>query len=290
MFWLSIMAAGICLSCLLWLVFQPWAQSGPATSSQQNRGVLRFVWPWVRALSQVCKPFISWARRRRLGQLLSLSAWHEDWRPEHVVALQLLCFILGAVLSVWALFQYAEPGLHALLGAGVVAGGVLACLPVQHLRRRAKERQLAMLREFPFMLDMTTLCVEAGLNLQGALIQAATHGPQGALMSELRRAQTDMRAGMPRIAALKLFAARTGLAEVQQWVMAMEQADSLGMSLGPILRAQSEQRRNERFLRAEKLALQAPVKMLFPMVVCIFPCTFLVIAFPIVVKLLSADF
>lgn len=290
MFWLSVMAAGVSLSCLLWLAVRPWAQYRCVASSQTRGGLLRAVWPWVQALALVCRPFITWARRRQLSQLVNLAAWPDDWLPEHVVALQALCFIVGAGLSALVSFHYADAGLPVSIGAGLAAGGTLACLPVQHLRRRAKERQLGMLREFPFMLDMTTLCVEAGLNLQGALIQAATHGPQGALMSELRRAQTDMRAGMPRIAALKLFAARTGLAEVQQWVMAMEQADSLGMSLGPILRAQSEQRRNERFLRAEKLALQAPVKMLFPMVVCIFPCTFLVIAFPIVIKLLSTGF
>jgi len=72
-------------------------------------------------------------------------------------------------------------------------------------------------------------------------------------------------------------------------VTALAQADQLGMSLGPLLRAQAEQRRGERFLRAEKLALEAPVKMLFPMVFCIFPCTFLIIGFPIVVKLLAFD-
>ena len=70
---------------------------------------------------------------------------------------------------------------------------------------------------------------------------------------------------------------------------ALSQADQLGMSLGPLLRAQSEQRRNERFLRAEKLALEAPVKMLFPMVFCIFPCTFLIIGFPVAVKLFDAS-
>jgi tight adherence protein C len=66
------------------------------------------------------------------------------------------------------------------------------------------------------------------------------------------------------------------------------QGELMGSSIGPILRAQSEQRRTERFQRAEKLALEAPVKMLGPLILCIFPCTFIVIAFPIVVQLLSS--
>ena len=67
----------------------------------------------------------------------------------------------------------------------------------------------------------------------------------------------------------------------------LEQAEQIGMNLAPVLRAQSDQRRAERFLRAEKMALQAPVKMLFPMVVCIFPCTFLIIGFPIAIKIFA---
>src|SRR5690606_38066942 len=124
-------------------------------------------------------------------------------------------------------------------------------------------------------------------NLQGALQQAAQHGPPGPLRQELRHALADMRAGMPRLEALRYWSNRTGLAAVQQLVTALGQADQLGMSLGPLLRAQSEQRRTERFLRAERLALEAPVKMLFPMVFCIFPCTFLIIGFPIAIKLMG---
>jgi len=98
-----------------------------------------------------------------------------------------------------------------------------------------------------------------------------------------------MRAGMPRLEAMHRMAARTGLPPLRQLATSLGQADQLGMSLGPLLRAQAEQRRSERFLRAEKLALEAPVKMLFPMVFCIFPCTFLIIGFPLAIKLLGAQ-
>jgi tight adherence protein C len=109
------------------------------------------------------------------------------------------------------------------------------------------------------------------------------------LRNELRHALADMRAGAPRAEALKDLAQRVDLPALRSLVVALGQADQLGMSLGPVLRAQSAQRRAERFLRAEKLALEAPVKMLFPMVFCIFPCTFLIIGFPIAIKLIGMD-
>lgn len=87
--------------------------------------------------------------------------------------------------------------------------------------------------------------------------------------------------------ALDNLAARTGLIAMASLVSALKQADQTGSSLGPILRAQADQRRSEQFLRAEELAMKAPVKMLFPLVTCIFPCTFLVIGFPVVLKLVE---
>ena len=87
--------------------------------------------------------------------------------------------------------------------------------------------------------------------------------------------------------ALRDMAGRTGVSALKAVVASLAQADSLGMSVGPVLRAQAESLRNQRFLRAEKQALEAPVKMLFPLIACIFPCTFLVIGFPILIKLMA---
>jgi tight adherence protein C len=77
---------------------------------------------------------------------------------------------------------------------------------------------------------------------------------------------------------------------VASFVATLIQAEATGMSLGPILRAQADQRRVERFARAEKLAMEAPVKLLFPLIFFIFPCVFLILMFPIVMKFLAAGF
>src|SRR5690606_5159162 len=137
------------------------------------------------------------------------------------------------------------------------------------------------------MLDLMTLCVEAGLSLHAALRQVADHAPQGPLRQSLCEALATVRAGVARDQALEQWSQACMVPAVRSLVLALGQADRLGMSLGPILRAQASQQRSDRFLRAEKLALEAPVKMLFPMVACIFPCTFLVIGFPVAVKLMD---
>ncbi|SHG73596.1 type II secretion system F family protein [Pollutimonas bauzanensis] len=287
-FWISSAAAGLSLCALVWVFTRPLA--APKAGDDSGAPPLKLVWPWVLALAPLCAPLVSWPAREYLRRRIQVAGLAGACLPEHIVALQCLAFAAAAAAG-FALWS-AAVGMSPLQGAALGLAGGLASMwwPRKWLRDLGLRRQALMLREFPFLLDMTTLCVEAGLNLQGALQQAAAHGPPGPLRSELRRALADMRAGMPRMQALNELAARTGLAAVRSLVTALMQADQLGMNLGPLLRSQSEQRRAERFLRAEKLALEAPVKMLFPMVFCIFPCTFLIIGFPIAVKLMGTQF
>jgi tight adherence protein C len=143
------------------------------------------------------------------------------------------------------------------------------------------------LKALPLYLDIVTLCVEAGLNLTSALTQAVQKGPANPFKAELNRVLRDIRTGRPRADAFRGLAERLQMPAVSSVVSAMITADRQGSALGPILRAQSEQRRNERFQRAEKLAMEAPVKMLFPLIAFIFPCTFAVIGFPIAMKFLQ---
>jgi tight adherence protein C len=109
-------------------------------------------------------------------------------------------------------------------------------------------------------------------------------GPKGVLRSEIQRVLRDIRAGKARADALRGMAERLNEPNVTHFVTAVIQAERMGMNLGPVLRAQADQRRSERFLRAEKLAMEAPVKMLFPLIAFIFPCTFIVLFFPIAMK------
>ncbi len=288
LFWLACSLAGVSLWCVFWLLTHPLREDELGSVPEATVFLVRCIWPWVNTTAGICQPFLSWRLRRSLVRTVQAAGLPAQWLPEHIVAVQLLCAALLAVLAGMVAGVQLQVSISSAILWACGLGLLGSIWPRQWLGQLIRQRRQKMLREFPFLLDITTLCVEAGMNLQGALQQAARYGPKGPLRTELQHALTDMRAGATRQQALQHMAERTGIEAVQQWVTALAQADQMGMSLGPLLRAQSELRRNERFLRAEKLALEAPVKMLFPMVFCIFPCTFLIIGFPVAVKLMEA--
>ena len=168
-----------------------------------------------------------------------------------------------------------------------LAASLGAFWPLAWIREHRAKRLRRISRALPFYLDIVTLSVESGTNLTGALSHAVAKGPAGPLQAELERVLSDVRAGRTRAEALRSLADRIDLPAIASWVAALVSAERQGSSLGPILRAQAEQRRQERFQLAEKLAMRAPVKMLFPLLVFIFPCTFVLLLFPVAVRLLE---
>jgi tight adherence protein C len=284
-FWIGLCLAALAACLGLWVLGGPWA----AARGEARIRPPAFWWPWVLALAPWCAPFVTWRMRRELQRWGPRAGLAPHWAADRWLAACVLLAGCGAALA----------GAGALMGGAPVRIGILAALagaalgfvwPDQILRRRAAARRLRMMRELPFMLDLLTLCVEAGLSLPAALHQVAGHAPDGPLRQSLRDAAALERTGMDRPRWLLHWADHADVPGVRNLVAALAQADRLGMGLGPLLRAQAERQRSERFLRAEKLALEAPVRMLFPMVLCIFPCTFLVIGFPVAVKLLDAGF
>lgn len=256
-------------------------------SGGHRRG--RWLLPWIHTCSRVVYPLLSWQSRRRLARLLLRAGLQDRIDAEWLVGVQCMAGFLGGAGYVWLaclLWPGLETAMHVILA--VLAALLAAAYPWLWLRDQVVRRQRLMARQLPFMLDMTVLCVTAGLNLAGALQQAAQRGLAGPLKEELKHALGDMRAGMSRQQALQAMADRTGTPGIQALVAALLQAETMGSGLGPVLEAQATQRRQERFLAAEQQALEAPVKMLLPLVLCIFPCTFLVLGFPVAVRLMQA--
>ncbi len=242
----------------------------------------RFGWPIVVRLAPRIGRVIDAAQRERLREALARAGLDTGLAPEHFVAGQVvlavgLAVMVAAVSSVLASFS----AMTALVAAAI---GVV--LPRMALRERIARRRQAILRHLPHDLDVVTLSVEAGLNLGAALAHAAEHGPPGPLRDEWHRVLRDVHAGQARHEALRAMSIRLALPAVSNVVAALIAAERQGASLAPILRAQAEQRRTERFLRAERLAMEAPVKMLLPLVLFIFPGTFAILLFPIVQRLL----
>ena len=281
---ISMTMAACSLGLWGWWLGRPYAHE--AHNAAVKGGLQRMFWPWVEALVPVLNPFISWRTRHRLDRLLKRAGAAETWSPPQFVAFQLIVGSVTGSLVFIVLTGVFAPAPKLVVAA--LSAAVAAFWPIQRFRERVRLRRLAMARAFPFLLDMVTLCVEAGLNLHGALQQTASHGPAGPLRDELQHMLADIRAGATRSDALHRWAVRCDLPAMHYFVSAVAQADQFGMSLGPVLRAQADQRRAERFMQAERLAQEAPVKMMFPLVFCIFPCSFAIIAFPIAVQFMAS--
>ena len=153
--------------------------------------------------------------------------------------------------------------------------------PLLWLRRVLSARHTAIQRALPFVLDLLTLSVEAGMDFMSALQRNCERRRLDPLNEELIRMTREIQVGIPRRTALRNMAQRVDLADLRSVAHALIQADELGVSIGAILRIQSDQMRSRRFDRAEKLANEAPVKMLGPLMLCIFPAVFIILLGPI---------
>jgi tight adherence protein C len=172
------------------------------------------------------------------------------------------------------------------IGFGMVAalagGGLGFFLPDFWLSRRIKKRRKAILLGIPDTLDLLTISVRAGLGFDAALgkVVEKTKGP---LADEFKRALTEIRVGKTRRESLRDIVGRTEVPALTNFIGAIIQAEQLGVSISKVLQIQSEQLRIERRQRAEEAAAKAPIKMLFPLVGCIFPSMFIVILGPAII-------
>jgi tight adherence protein C len=159
-------------------------------------------------------------------------------------------------------------------------------LPFYLIGSRARQRQNAIIKSLPDAFDLITTCVEAGLGLDAALSRVAEK-VEGPFAQELQRALRDIALGKTRRDALKELGERTGVPDLIQFTNAVIQAEAMGSSIGQVLRVQSDQLRVRRRQRAEEAAYKAPVKMLFPLVLCIFPTLFIVILGPAIITIMQ---
>ncbi|MHB9042566.1 type II secretion system F family protein [Acidithiobacillus sp.] len=239
--------------------------------------LMRVLWPLVRLTAHMITGRLPTRWLERVHTLLLHSSASYLMLAEDFVALQMVSGLLGGLAALFCAMALGfSPILPGLLGL------LAALLPLLWLRERRQRRDRAVLRMLPIYLDYITLAVEAGLNFAGALDQAINNGPEGILRQEFALVLRDIKAGLTRAQSLRRLHERVHIAEIGAFVAAINQAERTGGSLGRVLRAQAGRSRTERFQRAEKAAMEAPVKLLGPLVLFIFPTTFLVIAFPIV--------
>jgi tight adherence protein C len=248
-------------------------------------GGLRMIWAPIQIVSYYLVSNFSNTYLDKVDKKLQQTGVGYVLTAEQFVALRfvsgMICFLLALLLI--ASLAPENNKLSMLLLAPVLG----YMFPLVWLSDSRKRREKAVIRALPVYLDFITMAVEAGLNLTGALQQAMQKGPKGPLRNEFGVVLRDLRAGITRADALRRMSERLQVSDITGFVNAMIQAERMGASLAATLRLQSEQRRSERFQRAEKMAMQAPVKLIFPLIVFIFPVTFIVLGFPIVMKFLA---
>ncbi len=244
---------------------------------------LKLFWPLTQIIAYLGCPFLPYEIIEKTEQRLARTGVGYLLTAEQFIALRIL---VASGLPVVVFFCMSALKIHEPIWL-VVAPLVGFLLPDIWLNDTRKKREGEVIRSLPVYLDFITMCVEAGLNFQGALGQAMEKAPPGPLRNEFAIVLRDLRSGLPRADALRRMAERLDITEVSSFVSAIVQAEKMGASLAAVLRVQADQRRNERFQRAEKMAMEAPVKLVGPLIIFIFPVTFMILGFPIAMKFLG---
>jgi tight adherence protein C len=257
--------------------------------------MFRLLLPWAPNVFPLVRGKALEKPRERIARRLISAGFEGLFSADEILALTVLLPVVMGVawIGFVLLCAAAAPGaflLKARPGLCVIGILWLHFYPILWLRSRRARRHHSIRRALPFTLDLLTLSVEAGMDFMTALQRNVTRARIDALNEELIRVLREIQIGKTRRQALRDLSTRVDLADLRSVVNALVQADELGVSIGTILRIQSDQIRQKRFDRAERLANEAPVKMLFPLMFFIFPAVFLILLGPVVVQLIDRGF
>lgn len=237
----------------------------------------------IDVVSFYISPFISQKVIDKYEKNIIFAGVEYQFKPQSIISSKIVsAFVLGILFLPFLMM--AQQPMWFVIAIAVIG----YYYPDLWLKQTKKDRNNNISKNLPFFLDMITLSIESGLNLNGAIQQAVQKGPNGPVKIEFEKVLRDIKTGISRSDAIRKMGQRIDDQSVKNLTSSIVQAEKMGMNLGPILRAQAEQRRVERFLKAEKLAMEAPVKLLFPLVAFIFPCTFIVIGFPVYIMMMES--
>jgi tight adherence protein C len=245
---------------------------------------LKLMWPFIQIIANFFVIFLPYEILESTEKKITHSGVSYLLTAEQFIALRIISAMLAPLFALFIMFCLDSYPIFWLVLMPLL-GFMLPNIWLSDVR---KKRDNAVIRTLPVYLDFLTMCVEGGLNLQGALGQAMEKATPGPLRNEFAIVLRDLRAGLSRAESLRRMAERLDIQEITSFVSSIVQAEKMGASLANVLRVQSEQRRAERFQRAEKQAMEAPVKLVFPLVMFIFPITFIVLLFPIAMKFISS--
>ena len=243
----------------------------------------RVVAPLLEGLTGVARRFTPAGFGEGVAQKLVMAGNPPNLNVDKVLVLKLLGIVSVVIWIPVVVVLLHFTGFLAIVGV-VVLWGAAFMYPDVLISRKIEDRQKEISRKLPDILDLLVISVEAGLGFEQALDRTTIAVP-GALSDEFRRMLHEIRIGASRADALRAMAERTDVAELRAFIMAMLQADTFGVSISRLLRSQADEMRIRRRLRAQEQAQKAPVKMLFPLVFCIFPSIFVVILGPTIIQI-----
>ena len=251
----------------------------------------RFLRPGMERVGAFMNTRVGRERVVLIGNRLSLAGHPGNLTVNGFISLKLVAGITFGVLAFlfFSFLNLSVPVLPGFIGHIVLAGVVGAggyFFPDLWLRQKVKARQKEIRLALPNALDLLTISVEAGLGFDAALVRV-TEKYKNALAEEFTQVLNEVRLGRPRLEALDDMGRRVGVEELHSFIQALIQSEQLGVGIAKVLRIQSEEMRRKRRQRAEEQAAQASLKMLFPMIGCIFPTIFIVLMGPAVLIVLG---
>jgi tight adherence protein C len=245
----------------------------------------RLVFPGARRLGNVARRISPAGLVERLQQELLYAGSPRGWDAERILVIKL---VLGVTLALIGLASAATGQLQPLVRIALPVTGAFVgwFAPEWILRSRSRVRQDQIARELPDALDLLSITVEAGLGFDSA-IQRVSKEMGGPLGQEMFRAVQEMRLGKSRADALRGLGERTNVPALNEFVLAMVQADVFGIAITQVLKVQADEIRLKRRQAVEEKAMRVPVKMIFPLVMFILPATFIVLAGPAVLRIMD---
>lgn len=220
----------------------------------------------------------------KLDRWLSLAGRPASLPLDKLIIGKPLLALTGAVLG---LLMYANSPSAQVIALGLFLTAFLYFVPDLLIYNKGIKRQQEIELELPNTLDQLLISVEAGLGFEAAMARAGNYGG-GAIAQELMRTLQDIQVGRPRQDAYQALADRSSVQDLRSFVRAVVQADKYGIGIAKVLRTQAKQARVKRRQRAEEKAMKLPVKVLFPLLLCIFPVLFIVLLGPAGIKIVEA--
>ena len=286
---LAPLCAGISASCaFLYLMFvleliQVEKQSGDQSEARELPLLLKLFMPFTPTFIKFANHESFDSHRNQVTEQLLMAGYDNTIDADHFIALRILITLFG-VLTCIGFFILGQP-LY-----GLVILFVMFMYPQVWLKKTIQKRHLSIQRALPNVLDLLTLSVEAGKDFLTSLRDILLRRKTDPLGEELERTFREIQLGKKRADALKDLVKRVQQPDLSSVINAIIQADELGVSVAQLLKIQGDQLRIKRFQRAEKMANEAPVKMLFPVAIFIFPSVLLIMGAPLAMQAIQAMF